>query len=67
MFEGMMKQTTTGENIPIFFGPAAQGWQCPACGYVWAPGVQGCGNCNRPEHEKSTITATPVWPTRGMT
>lgn len=22
-----------------------QGWQCPACGRVWAPGMAGCATC----------------------
>ncbi len=29
-----------------------QGWECPKCGYVYAPYMTQCTNCNRPEHEK---------------
>lgn len=35
------------------------GWVCPSCGYSWAIWVEGCKNCNRPEHEK-TGSATGV-------
>ncbi len=31
------------------------GWECPKCGYIWAPQVEGCDYCNVPQYEiKST-------------
>ena len=36
----------------------SNGWQCPKCGYVWAPYYPSCDNCNRPEHEKVVTTTT---------
>ena len=41
---------------------AMQGWQCPVCGFIWNWTVQGCLNCNRPEHEKYTTTDTSAVP-----
>ena len=25
------------------------GWECPKCGFVWAPQVEGCDYCNAPQ------------------
>lgn len=25
-----------------------KGWECPKCGYIWAPNHPGCNNCNQP-------------------
>jgi len=36
-----------------------KGWQCPNCGYCYAPVMTYCENCNRPKHEK-TITTTTI-------
>jgi hypothetical protein len=38
------------------------GWVCPVCGYTWAIWVEGCKNCNRPEHEKSNYNTGIQWP-----
>lgn len=32
------------------------GWECPKCGYCWAPYYPSCDNCNRPAHEKLSST-----------
>jgi len=37
----------------------SNGWVCPTCGYVWGPSVLGCYNCNRPEHEKYSVSSAP--------
>lgn len=34
------------------------GWECPGCGYVWNPYVEGCKNCNRPPHLQSAAGTT---------
>lgn len=36
----------------------SNGWICPQCGYSWSLAVVGCYNCNRPDHEKTTISTT---------
>jgi hypothetical protein len=33
-------------HVPQVALPPAQGWQCPVCKSVWAPGMPGCGKCN---------------------
>lgn len=39
-------------KIPVIPGSVSsinQGWQCPACKWVYAPHVHSCTNCNKPD------------------
>lgn len=45
-----------GRSEYTIFTANNQGWQCPVCGYVYAPYYAECTNCNRPEHEKVKTT-----------
>ena len=52
-YEGCGKPAT-----PPWRPSIAQGWQCPVCKSVWAPGFPGCSRCNQEalrevEEEKS--------------
>lgn len=37
---------------------AMQGWQCPVCGYIWGPFVQGCQNCNKESKTEWSTSCT---------
>jgi len=32
--------------------PVLSGWQCPKCGRVWGPQVEGCSHCNAQEETR---------------
>ena len=53
---------STTAVIPSVWASPNLGWQCPACGYVWAPHVTGCGNCNRLKYGKATVTTPEMGP-----
>ena len=36
----------TADVMPYRCNCPPIGWQCPACGRVWAPGVRECEPCN---------------------
>ena len=43
---------------------AAQGWQCPICGSIWAPFIPQCLNCNdKKSHKTTTSTSTYTYST----
>lgn len=48
---------SSSSNTYIKMG-ANLGWQCPICGYVWGPFVQGCQNCNKSPESKWSTTCT---------
>ena len=52
----------TGGGNTAPWPQSQQGWQCPCCQYVWAPGIAGCSNCNRPAWQKQALGTTATFP-----
>lgn len=37
------------QAAPAVLTPSQQGWKCPSCGNCYAPFVQECRVCNKPD------------------